>query len=1252
MSLKQTRVGITALLALSLVAALVFLIVQNANNAGSDSITQLSPEEYLDLQTELRTAIARLENFPDDGIEETYAAFERLAIRFPQERLPRRNNVIAKLLALSIEFPETDPKRDEKKYQYQLAASEASLELVDFENQSPVSLLLRAAFLLHPEGGIAASVERDNKVLSLLELAQSKDPSSAVYPHLIYQLADVAYDSDLRERVQGPAIKRAYELAPNNASIVSKQLIEQAESQDSAIQKTLRSVGDLIMSLRKQVLRESHSGADIAVSYQMAVDGVAEGDWRKVRRGVRQLESRIRPQEVVKRDLALVSPHILEFVDYQFSADIVATGDVKSELAKVNVSWLASPVELSELNSIVDVCMVDFDLDGDPELIALTTSSLSVLKRAEDSTWQSILSVKTEEGARGILVADLDADNKGAKTAKQKQDEVPTCSPQSGMQAAAGPGEDEAGKSCYVADVDIVVYGDSGVELWRNVLDDASGERSLAAVEQRDQDWSAIGKTATATLVDIDHDADLDLVMSGEGGVSIWSSQGNTSMQFYQLDEWSTLPPADVAFTSIRAVDWDRDVDVDLLFAAPDGTTKGILVNLRHARFAWTPLDESWGAMGNAAAIIPIEADGNASWDAASAGPDGVKIALTSTAVPGQNRLLRDGVVSDEPAEGILSLDYDNDGAVDLVSWTDRAVWVHRGLGDGEFSAAEALVGADMQDDAMKLAGVRQVDSGDIDGDGDLDLVVAGAEGLKLVINEGGNQNHWVAVRARGRQDNRGRANDSGVGSLIELRVGSRYQAQVVDSQVAHFGLGNAESASLARIVWTNGMPQDIINPRRDVLLCEWMVLKGSCPYLYTWNGEQFVFQTDCLWAAPIGLQVAEGVLAPSRPWEYLKIPGENLKARDGVYSIQLTEELWEIAYFDHVALIAVDHPAAVDIFSNEKVGPPEIAEYKVHTVSDRRWPVAASDQLGRDVLPTLLTADDRFVKAFDRQIYQGLTPRHYVELDLGDLPDPKRVKLFLRGWLRPTDSSLNVAFSQNPQVNGPEFPSVWVPDANGAWQQAQPFMGFPGGKTKTIVVDLSDSFLTDDYRVRIESTAEIYWDEAFFTVDEASAPYLTRELPVHTADLHYRGFSRRIKRPHYAPDNYDYSSVTTHPIWPPVQGRFTRYGDVRALLGSADDQMAVLGAGDEITVRFLAPEEPVQPGWKRDSFLHCVGFDKDADLNTVHGQSVGPLPYRAMTNYPYDATEGPQGSEYDRYLKEYQTRRQNPARFWRRLAN
>ena len=124
----------------------------------------------------------------------------------------------------------------------------------------------------------------------------------------------------------------------------------------------------------------------------------------------------------------------------------------------------------------------------------------------------------------------------------------------------------------------------------------------------------------------------------------------------------------------------------------------------------------------------------------------------------------------------------------------------------------------------------------------------------------------------------------------------------------------------------------------------------------------------------------------------------------------------------------------------------------------------------------------------------------------------------------------------------------------------------------------------------------------------------------------------------------YDAPVVSPSPIWPPMRGRFTRYGSVRELLTEGDDMMAVLGAGDAMTLRFAVPAEPVPAGWKRDFILHSMGWDKDADLNTIYGQTVEPLPFRGMRSYPFGPDEAaPESAEYREYLRRYPDARTGP---------
>jgi hypothetical protein len=114
------------------------------------------------------------------------------------------------------------------------------------------------------------------------------------------------------------------------------------------------------------------------------------------------------------------------------------------------------------------------------------------------------------------------------------------------------------------------------------------------------------------------------------------------------------------------------------------------------------------------------------------------------------------------------------------------------------------------------------------------------------------------------------------------------------------------------------------------------------------------------------------------------------------------------------------------------------------------------------------------------------------------------------------------------------------------------------------------------------------------------------------------------------------------------MSGLFTRYGDVRELLCAADDCQVIFGFGDELTLEFEALPPP-RAGWKRDFLIYNVGWDKDCDMHVWHGQTVEPLPFRAMSSYPYPSTETfPLTPRHQDYLRKYQTRRLDRMQFWR----
>jgi hypothetical protein len=246
-----------------------------------------------------------------------------------------------------------------------------------------------------------------------------------------------------------------------------------------------------------------------------------------------------------------------------------------------------------------------------------------------------------------------------------------------------------------------------------------------------------------------------------------------------------------------------------------------------------------------------------------------------------------------------------------------------------------------------------------------------------------------------------------------------------------------------------------------------------------------------------------------------------------------------------------------------------------------------------------------------------------------------------LRGWIYPTDASINLALSQQPRLTV-QMPSLEVRDARGRWTTAIANIGFPSGKNKTIAVDLAGKFPTRDRHVRIRTNMQIYWDHAFVAEDAAQSPVRITPLAPVSADLHYRGFSRMYRRGgRYGPHWFDYDQVTKESPWRPITGAFTRFGDVLPLLGAADDRYVIMGPGDEATVQFdAATAAAVPPGWKRTFLLYTEGWIKDADLNTAFGNTVEPLPFHAMKEYPPAPGETyPTDPERQRYLREYNTR-------------
>jgi hypothetical protein len=271
---------------------------------------------------------------------------------------------------------------------------------------------------------------------------------------------------------------------------------------------------------------------------------------------------------------------------------------------------------------------------------------------------------------------------------------------------------------------------------------------------------------------------------------------------------------------------------------------------------------------------------------------------------------------------------------------------------------------------------------------------------------------------------------------------------------------------------------------------------------------------------------------------------------------------------------------------------------------------------------------------------YQGVVEPHDLVLDLGAMAGQPDARLFLRGWIYPTDASINVALGQQSAITLAS-PSLEVRDAQGKWRTAIANLGFPSGKDKTMVIDLAGRFLTADRHVRIRTNLQIYWDQAFVSRVSQGPTKITTLAPV-SADLHARGFSRMYRKGgRYGPYWYAYDDVTKQSPWRPIDGAFTRYGNVLPLLERPDDMYVIMAPGDETTIQFDASSAGALPsGWKRDFLLYTDGWIKDSDLNTAFGTTVAPLPYHGVRSYPYSPGDAyPTDRQHLKYLQDYNTR-------------
>lgn len=744
----------------------------------------------VDLKNE---ALADLENGQFAAAD---SPFFQLATAGTREPAGGRNWLISRIIALQS----IDRKRESAAYEEAVERAQRALNLENaLEPKSPIR---------HYLAGKLAQARGSSKQRNFEQhIAAGTAPGDPVQWAELYEAQSSSGNPSDRRESEG-TLRTLKDLAPDNLYAQLEWLGVQSRLKDPQIVDTLSRLRNLLTPLLPEQKDGANSGEDRLLNEAQSAARAA--NWETVARTVATIVESTRRLPEVNADRRRIQRELTWFVVSDFSHAFYQKHRVDRRLPSSGRSVHFQEISLSgpaaQTVDASEARFVDFDLDGRLDVAVLRNAAFEILARDRNDQWVNVASIPLPAGGyQHFLAIDL-----------------------GGVRPADSHSPQDSGTSRLASSAasDFVLFGRAGLLLLESQTEKDGQKRTLRQVEGSPLLGEAKDVLSVAAR-DLDEDGLTDLVVACGGSnaagstLRVLRNQGN--LRFEDVTRRSELAGVTVAGPSLIAIDWDNDLDVDLLApgVASPGAASGIaflkgrgLARFRPQRFPSKDAD-----VQSATALGVLDADANGSLDLITAGPHGIMLTLTSRTEHGRVDTIGVEPISDFAADRLLVLDYDNDGAQDFIAWNRNAVRCFHGSAEGHFEVAGDALPA-------SLGAISSLDFGDMDNDGDSDLVVVkvipGIAGgrLALLRNEGGNANHWIDVRLDGRPAVTSSAEKgvppTGLGATLCLKINAVCQAQIVCRPVTHFGIGSLDSADVLRILWSTGIPVNVLKSAKN----------------------------------------------------------------------------------------------------------------------------------------------------------------------------------------------------------------------------------------------------------------------------------------------------------------------------------------------------------------------------------------------------------------------------------------------------